>query len=215
MGAGYRVFLSEFWNNFQTTGAIAPSSRWLADALTRHVPSHAGAPPRRILEVGPGTGAVTAALVRRLAPQDALTLVELNERFVEHLHGRFAREPHFQSVAERAKIVHDRIENLPQAEPFDVIVSGLPLNNFPVAAVEQIVATFETLLKPGGRISFFEYIAIRTARGAMSVGAERERMQGITQVLRSAFARHEHRREWIWPNLPPAWVHHLRSRTTA
>jgi phosphatidylethanolamine/phosphatidyl-N-methylethanolamine N-methyltransferase len=212
MSAGYRVFLSEFWNNFHTTGAIAPSGRWLADALTKYVPAKAESRPRRILEVGPGTGAVTTALVRRLAPQDSLTLVELNDRFVEHLRGRFEREPAFQAVNDRAEIVHDRLENLPQNEPFDVIVSGLPLNNFSVEAVQQILATLERLLAVGGRLSFFEYIAVRAARGAVSLGAERQRMSGITRALRETFARHEHSRDWIWPNLPPAWVHHLLKR---
>ncbi|MBL8826142.1 MAG: methyltransferase domain-containing protein [Planctomycetaceae bacterium] len=209
MSSGYGVFLSEFWNNFHTPGAIAPSSRWLADALTKHVPSSKEAAPRRILEVGPGTGAVTAALVRRLAPQDSLTLVELNDRFVEHLRGRFAREPEFQAVHARAEIVHDRLENLPVNQPFDVIVSGLPLNNFSVDAVQQILATLERLLPVGGRLSFFEYIAVRAARGAVSLGAERRRITGITRALRATFARHDHGRDWIWPNLPPAWVHHL------
>lgn len=210
MGAGHRVFLSEFWRNFHTTGAIAPSSRWLADALTRHVAVCGETRERKILEVGPGTGAVTASLVRRLQPNDSLTLVELNDRFVSHLRQRFEHEASFRGVATQAEIVHDRLENLPAGARYDLIISGLPLNNFSVAAVEQILATFDRLLAPGGRLSFFEYIAVRAARGVVSLGEERRRMHGITKALRGTFRRHEHRREWIWPNLPPAWVHHLR-----
>ena len=51
-----------------------------------------------ILEVGPGTGAVTARLVQLLRPGDHLTLVELNDDFVQHLNERFASEPDFQAV---------------------------------------------------------------------------------------------------------------------
>lgn len=212
MGHGYRVFWHEFWSHFQTTGAIAPSSRWLARALTRHVATTNGAQPRRILEVGPGTGAVTAAIVRRLSRNDSLTLVELNDRFVDHLRGRFQGEAGFRSVAGQVQIIHDRLENLPHDARFDVIISGLPLNNFSAAAVEQILEKFESLLAVGGCLSFFEYIAVRTARGLISRAAERQRLQGIGRALVEACKRHEHRREWIWPNLPPAWVHHLRKR---
>ncbi len=61
----HRVFWREFRRNFHTTGAVLPSGRALARALTRYVAAGA-AGPRRILEVGPGTGAVTTVLVDRL-----------------------------------------------------------------------------------------------------------------------------------------------------
>ena len=55
----YGLFLREFWTNYHTTGAILPSGRWLAAALSRYVGKGNG--PQRILEVGPGTGAHYAA----------------------------------------------------------------------------------------------------------------------------------------------------------
>ena len=82
-----RVFLKQFFAQYHTTGSVLPSSRSLAKALCRYVPDQHGAAaagPREILEVGPGTGAVTAELVRALRPTDRLTLVELNQDFVRH-----------------------------------------------------------------------------------------------------------------------------------
>ena len=79
MLSDYRLFFQEFRRNFHSTGSIAPSSRWLAGALSRYVA--AGTGPQKILEVGPGTGAVTQRLVRVLGFQDHLDLVELNEAF--------------------------------------------------------------------------------------------------------------------------------------
>jgi phosphatidylethanolamine/phosphatidyl-N-methylethanolamine N-methyltransferase len=76
--------------------------------------------------------------------------------------------------------------------------------------VEQILATLRGLLRPGGTLSFFEYIAIRKARTLVSGSAERARMQGITRALDDLLVPHEFRRDWIWPNVPPAWVHHVR-----
>jgi phospholipid N-methyltransferase len=210
----YRVFWREFRGQYHTTGAIAPSGRALAKALARFVADNPQAQQpgggRRILEVGPGTGAVTTALVRGLGPADSLDLVELNDRFVAHLRQRFEREPAFQAVGSRSRVLHQPLETLPGDAPYDLIVSGLPLNNFSVPAVEEILAAYRKLLRPGGTLSFFEYIAIRRARAVVSGRAERARLQGISQALAALFAEGRIACDWVWPNLPPAWVHHVR-----
>ncbi len=205
----YRVFWREFRQQYHTTGAIAPSSRSLARALSRFA-ARPQSTPRRILEVGPGTGAVTKALVEALGPQDRLDLVELNDRFVRRLRDRFEREPAFAAVGQRSRVLHQPVETLPADAPYDLIISGLPLNNFSVAAVEEILTTFRRLLSPGGTLSFFEYIAIRRARSMVSSGEERQRLRGIGQALGELFADGRIARDWVWPNLPPAWVHHVR-----
>ncbi len=163
---GYRVFLQQFWRRYHTTGAILPSGRRLAAALCRYIKDGTG--PRSILEVGPGTGPATAEIVRRLEADDHLWIVELNEAFVEHLRSRFENESAFRAVADRCEIVHDAVQNLPNDRRYDLVISGLPLNNFDLELVESLLATFERLLKPGGVISFFEYIAIRRAKAALS-----------------------------------------------
>src|SRR5687767_3485932 len=97
--AELRLFFREFRRHFEITGAITPSSRWLAGALARYVAD--GARPRRILEVGPGTGAVTRQIVAAMRSEDRLDLVELNDAFVELLRGQFDGDPHFAPVAPR------------------------------------------------------------------------------------------------------------------
>ena len=208
----YRVFWREFRQQYHTTGAIAPSSRSLARALSRFA-ANPHPTPRRILEVGPGTGAVTKALVEALGPQDRLDLVELNDRFVQRLRDRFEHEPAFAAVGGRSRVLHQPVETLPADAPYDLIISGLPLNNFSVAAVDEILTTFRRLLCPGGTLSFFEYIAIRRARSLVSFGEERARLRGIGQALGELFADGRIARDWVWPNLPPAWVHHVRIGT--
>jgi len=206
----FALFLREFLRNFHTTGAILPSGRWLARALVRHVRKPA-AGPRRILEVGPGTGSVTRRLIAALQPADHLDLVELNASFVDRLNHRFAVDPHFQAVAGRCRVLHCSIEDLRDDERYNLIVSGLPLNNFSVDLVERILSKLAGLLAPGGTLSFFEYIAIRRARALVSRGAERARLKGIGHAMQQMFdGSHELRRDWVWPNVPPAWVHHLR-----
>ncbi len=208
-----RVFLKQFFAQYHTTGSVLPSSRSLAKALCRFAVDANGTTekgPREILEVGPGTGAVTAQLVKSLRPDDRLTLVELNDDFVRHLQHRFATEPDFQAVSDRTQIVHGRVEEVGGEHRYQVLISGLPLNNFAVDEVEQILGLFERLIRPGGTLSFFEYIAIRRFKALVSTGAGRVRLQGIGKAIHNTLAGREIKCDWVWPNVPPAWVHHVR-----
>jgi phospholipid N-methyltransferase len=211
MLADYRVFWREFRGSYRTTGAIMPSGRLLARALSRPLAEHTD--PCRVLEVGPGTGAVTASIVRSLKPDDRFDLVELNDQFVARLRERFASEPPFTAVADQCRVLHQRVEQLPERNCYDLIISGLPLNNFSVADVEQILETLMGLLKPGGTLSFFEYIAIRRAKALVSGAAERERLRGIAALLERLLGPHQIARDCILPNFPPAFVHHVRRPT--
>ena len=91
-----------------------------------------------------------------------------------------------------------------------MIVSGLPLNNFTVVEVQNILRGLIGLLNQRGILSFFEYIALRQLKGLVSSRAERTRLRGIGQAMGSLLADHEIHRDWIWPNVPPAWVHHVQ-----
>ena len=205
----YGLFFREFLRNFHTTGAILPSGRPLAKALARYVAQPAEA-PRRIIEVGPGTGAVTWHIISALRPLDRLDLVELNESFVRRLERRFQTDPHFHSAAGRTRVLHCAVEELPRDSTYDLIVSGLPLNNFSVDLVERILQILLSLLAPGGTLSFFEYIAMRRAKAIISGPAERQRLRGIQRAMQNVLKMHEIRRDAIWRNVPPAWVHHVR-----
>jgi phospholipid N-methyltransferase len=205
----HRVFWRQFREQYRTTGALAPSSRFLGRALARYVGRPADT-AQKLLEVGPGTGAVTTHIVRRMGPADVLDLVELNDEFVRRLGERLAAEEPFLSRAGRLNVRHGRVEDLPQHAQYDLIISGLPLNNFSVDEVERILDAFRGLLRPGGVLSFFEYVAIRPARALVSGRAERVRLRGIGQMLAGLLAGQEIKRDCVWPNLPPAWVHHVR-----
>jgi phosphatidylethanolamine/phosphatidyl-N-methylethanolamine N-methyltransferase len=221
----YRVFWRQFRQAYNSTGAVLPSGRGLAVALSRFVRDGApdsaakknGALPQpsnpasahRILEVGPGTGAVTAQIIEGMRLQDRLVLVERNEQFVSHLKQRLAEIPAAQSVRDRISVVHAAVEELPENERYDLIISGLPLNNFAVESVDQILSKLGRLLAPGGTLSFFEYVAVRRAKSLVCSRTDRERLQGIAKVLGN-FLQSEVRRDLVWANVPPAWVHHVR-----
>jgi phospholipid N-methyltransferase len=200
-------FFRQYRQRFQTTGAVAPSSRFLARALAKPLERHNGA--CRVLEVGPGTGAVTRRIVRLLKPGDRFDLVELNETFVDVLKRRFAEEPDFQAVADRSAVHQCPIQDFRSEAPYQFIVCGLPFNNFPAEMVREIFAAFFELLAPGGVLSYFEYMYMRPLRKAVSNRTGRERLGALEDVLGEYLGRHRFRRDWVFVNFPPAWVQHL------
>lgn len=204
----YRVFWQEFRQTFHTTGAVLPSGRSLCKALASQVGRDEV--PRRVLEVGPGTGAVTNEIVKRLGPDDRLDLVELNERFAAILRERLADEPSWQAVAERVRVIEMPIEQLPVDEKYECMISGLPLNNFSCDFVANALKHFHHLAAEGCTLSFFEYVAIRKAKALVSSTSERIRLMGIEKLLQEEFDTWEFDRQCVLANVPPAWVHHLR-----
>ena len=211
--ADYRVFWREFRQAYHTTGAVLPSGRALCRALSHYVRDGEAATtgvPRRILEVGPGTGAVTVQIARDMRPGDQLTLVERNEQFVEHLRQQLAGSAAFDGVRDRIDLLHCSVEDIPENEPYDLIVSGLPLNNFSVELVDSLVSKLKKLLAPGGVLSFFEYVAIRRAKAIVSPRADRDRLSGIERILSELLGENEVRRDLVLANVPPAWVHHVK-----
>ncbi len=209
----YRIFFREFRRNFHTTGSIMPSSGSLAKALSRYVGASDdgnSTTGQRILEVGPGTGAVTSRIVRKMRDNDVFHLCELNDSFVETLRQRFESEPAFQRVRDRATILHQKVQDMPEDARYDVIISGLPLNNFSGDDVDEILQTFRTLLAPGGVLSFFEYVAVRPVRKVIGKKPERARIRRVGELLHELLSKHEIKRDLVPLNVPPAWAHHVR-----
>jgi phosphatidylethanolamine/phosphatidyl-N-methylethanolamine N-methyltransferase len=204
----YRLFWREFRQNFTTTGAILPSGRSLARALARFV--HDDRPSLRVLEVGPGTGAVTREIIAALPSDATLDLVEANRGFVEWLEQLRRDDPKFGALGDRLTIFNCFAQDLPGGGQYDVIVSGLPLNNFEPDVVRSILTALRGQLAPGGTLSFFEYIAVRRARAAVSGSSGRKRLQGIGTAIDEVLADHEIARDRVVRNMPPAWVHHVR-----
>jgi phospholipid N-methyltransferase len=201
-------FFRQFRTQFHTTGAIAPSSRRLARAMTRHIDAPRGS--ARILEVGPGTGAVTRRILRLLRAEDRFDLVEVNESFADLLRQRFQSDPAFRSAAGLPRIHVCGIESFKSDVDYDYIVSGLPFNNFSPAFVEQVMEALIGLLAPGGILSYFEYMYVRPVRCRVGRSTERSRLKELDGVLNSFLGRYAIGRDSVFLNMPPAWVQHLR-----
>ena len=99
-------------------------------------------------------------------------------------------------------------------EKYDFIISGLPHINFPTTVVEAITAAYFNLLKPGGMLSYFEYMYVRPLRKMVTLGNDRQRVREVNAIMEAHIGRHRIRRESILINVPPVWVQRLHLDAT-
>ncbi|KZM72860.1 class I SAM-dependent methyltransferase [Nocardia terpenica] len=204
-GTGRRMFLLEAFRDFRTTGAVAPSSRALAWALTE--PVRASRQPVTVLEVGAGTGPITRELLTLLGPDDQLDVVEANACFVERLRGLVGAHA---DADDRIRVLHKRAEEIPGECCYDAIISGLPFTNFPPAQVDTIMSRYLELLRPGGALTYFAYRGTSVARRLVSSRAETARHREVERILDDYQNRYGTGVVTVWGNLPPAWARSLR-----
>lgn len=144
------IFL--FLRDLKKTGAIAPSSRFLADDITEILREEIVAQnkPLRILEIGPGTGTLTKAIVSSIRPDDQLDLVELNPHFTRLLRRKY--------TSQNIKVHYgDFIEFQPPA-PYDYIFSSIPYETIPEQISENIWRKKVNVCRIGGKIAYYKYL---------------------------------------------------------
>ncbi len=210
-------FVRELRRNFGAIGAVLPSSRFLARAMTKPLKDGKPTEPsRRILEVGAGTGAITGEIVRRLRDGDRLDVVEINQRFGDLLKERLGSD---WLNSPQVRIIHAPLEEVPGDACYDYIISCLPLNIFPSLQVRRVFAAFERLLAPEGTLTFFEYTWIRQLKSPFVNRRERRRLHRVGGIVGSYVRNYQFGCNHVLANVPPATVHHLqltgKSRTEA
>jgi phosphatidylethanolamine/phosphatidyl-N-methylethanolamine N-methyltransferase len=184
------LFLTHFRKSPRTVGAIAPSSRRLARAMLDglSLKQNAGV---RVVELGPGTGAVTGEIVRRLPDDAACLAIDVDPVFSARVGARW---PRIVSVCDRA----ERLTEIARARdllPVDHIVSGLPFASLPVSSARAIVDAIVSSLRVGGTFTTFQYVHAYGFPSAVTV------RQTLTREMGSSPAR-----TLVLGNLPPALV---------
>jgi len=166
-----------------STGAVAPSSKVLARTMARYVDPDSSGP---VVELGPGTGPVTEALVEAGVDPSRLVLVEFNPTFCRLLRTRY---PEATLVQGDAYSMRRLLESL-LLEPAAAVVSGLPLMTKPIKMRLRLVRdAFELMLPRAPFVQFTYSVASPVPTRLKGFSAEPS--------------------ERIWMNLPPArvWVY--------
>ena len=208
------TFLRESRRHFRAPGAVLPSSRFLARAFASQLEGPRG--PRHILEVGPGTGSVTREILRRINSGRPARR-RRTQRPLRTAIGAAAsvRSAGIARHRDRVRVIHSPVEELSGEGTYDQIISGLPLNNFPVALVREIFRAFIRLLKPGGTLSYFEYSLIRQLKSPFVGRKERRRLFRVGRVVNSYIRSYQVRRQQVLMNVPPAVVRHLHLKPSS
>ena len=128
--------------------AIVPSGRALAQAITAEISADTGP----VIELGPGTGSFTRALLRRGVREDDLALIEFGSEFATALHHRFPRARTIWMDASRLHAVQ-----LFDGRPAGAVVSGLPVLSMPARKVIGILEGSFGKMRPGGAFYQFTY----------------------------------------------------------
>jgi phosphatidylethanolamine/phosphatidyl-N-methylethanolamine N-methyltransferase len=174
-------FLKALLTHPKAVGAVIPSSPALAKAIARQIDPKAGA----VLEIGPGTGVISEAILERGIAPARLTLVEYDEELARHLAARF---PNVHVIQGDAFDLDHSLRGH-GGPPFGAIVSSLPLLNHPMPRRLAYMGAVTRRLAPGAPLIQFSY-------GAHAPVVP---PPGFT-VVRTA---------QVWANIPPAkvWVY--------
>ncbi len=144
------AFFQGFLKRPRQVGSILPSSRFLERRITRaaHLDD-----ARFVVELGPGTGGTTRALLRAMKPTARLLSIEINPRFVGVLER--TRDPrlivHCGSALELRQILEERALPAP-----DAILSGIPFSTMARPLGRQILCAVHDALEPGGHFVAYQ-----------------------------------------------------------
>lgn len=191
-----RAFLAAALRNPGQFGAVAPSSPSLAAVIASVVPT-TGAPV--VVELGPGTGAMTTAIEARLASDARHVAIELDPRMVGFLR---QAHPGLEVVEGDAVKLHAMLAEL-GIEQADAVVSGLPWALFDEATQVLILAQVASVIGPDGVFATFAY------RHGMALAAARR----FRRTLHATFAEVV-LTPTVWRNMPPAFVYVCRRPRT-
>lgn len=179
MPKSLNMFIGEMLRNPAHVGAVAPSSRALARSMTQDLDKLSG----QVIEIGPGTGAITREILRAGVPPENLTLFEMNTQFCKALRREFPNiTVHNQMAQEMAALNFDEVS---------AVLSGLPLLNMPTDVQQDILSSVFATLRPGGAFIQFTY------------GARPPIDRPVRENLTLRWTKYPK----VWRNLPPATVY--------
>ncbi len=203
-------FLEGYLRKPQVVGAVAPSSKALAQALCE--PYHRYPRPAAVLEVGAGTGAITRHLGTILGEADTLDICEIEPTFTDVLRREVLTRADFASpvASGRVRLLEAPVQDLSHENRYDFIISCLPLNVFELNDVQDVFSALRSCLKPGGILSYFEYMGARRTSRYLAVGRRRSRIRSVSSFLSQNIREHQFDRRVVLRNLPPACARYLR-----
>lgn len=191
------TFATQAFADFQSTAALAPSSPFLAEAMTKPLALETA---RTVVELGPGTGVMTRRLLERLPADARLLSFEINPRFVQFLRDEL-KDPRLEVVESGAEYLGRELDRR-GIESVEAGLSSLGLSLMPPEFVDEILSGFKARLSPDATFTQFQYVSrVRIADGTISAfDAKKSLERFFSQIERRVIVR----------NFPPAFVYACR-----
>ncbi|GIW98257.1 MAG: hypothetical protein KatS3mg111_1590 [Pirellulaceae bacterium] len=186
------LFCKQFLANPRQVGAIWPSSRHLARCMVEWIEWERVS---AVMEVGPGTGVFTEAILHSAGPDTRCIALEINAMMAQALRQRFETvQVHTASVAEAPQICQ-RVG----VDGVDAVLSGLPWAVFSQQEQQEMLDAIVRVMRTDGQFCTFAYL-----QGLLLPAARKFR-----RLLESRFPMVE-TSPIVWRNLPPAIVYRCR-----
>jgi len=192
-------FFIEYCKRPTVIGAVAPSSKFLAQALADHIKPSVEGVSRNILEVGPGTGISTHAIIEKLGQTDTLHLVELESELCEMLEAKFGSDP-------RIKIHNMSITDFNPGIKFDAVVMGIPFNSLNAVLVKSIWSHVISLVNPKATLSYFNYRNLPRLKKVFLNAEEEKDFDSIQNYIDSLYQDYGCGYQYVAKNVPEARV---------
>ena len=198
-----KVFTQSFIANRKQIGAIAPCSPYVGAELVRYIAKDTA--PKRILEVGAGTGVLTYEIIEKMRKHgDYLDVIEIDPELCKILQEKF--KDHKNVTVHCISIIDWK----PQYK-YDYIISSLPFNSFSESFVKSILDHYVHIIKPQGILSYVEYIGLPKINKRFLKTAEAvEDFEKLQKMLTKFRKKYAIKTVNIFLNVPPIHVHHLR-----
>lgn len=144
-------FFKEAVKNYKTSGTIVPSSRYLAGKMLRGINFSKA---KVIVELGPGNGAITHDILKRIQPDAVVICFEINDAFYNEL--KKIKHPQLIVLKASAEEIKSEIEKLGYGKA-DHIVSSLPLTIIPKEISHNILLESHQFLDNKGMFIQYQY----------------------------------------------------------
>ncbi|KEH91360.1 SAM-dependent methyltransferase [Clostridium novyi A str. BKT29909] len=147
------LFLLQYIIKPRTTGAVMPSSKYLARKMVNKIDFKTA---KYIVEYGPGTGVFTDEIIKRKTENTILLLIEYNTNFYNELEKRYTDIENLYIINGSAENIDEYLKdfNIPY---IDYVVSGLPFASLPRSISSNILRKTMCLLKKNGKFITFQY----------------------------------------------------------
>ncbi len=176
------LMISSFIKKPKEIGAVAPSSKFLTKEIIKYISFK---DTKIIIELGPGLGTFTRAILKKANPNARILCFEINKRFCRYLNKNISDK--------RMVLIESGAENITEnlkkigIERVDCVISGLPFRNFSDAQKKRVLAEVKKCLKEDGKFVLFQYT------------------NGINEILKSHFRKVT--RKFVPINVPPSFVY--------